>query len=269
MNILAAPPLLAVEVPLLFRVVGSETHLYGSIHALPDGDPHLPAGLWPLIDRAERCVFEINYARIQPAAFAKFEPEDSLARHVSPALFSAASALWSSLELQEDLSRMKAWSAGLTLGMTLVARQGVNFNLGVDRQLFDRAVLNQIPITALEDISALRAFDEAPLDEQIAGLTRVVTQPHRCAEEFYAIHRAWRMGDLAALSEVAADRLKRLPVTFKRLLGGRNRKWLPVILECIRSGEPTFIAVGALHLVGDDGLPALLREHGYEIAPGT
>jgi uncharacterized protein YbaP (TraB family) len=267
MSMLTAPSPPIVEVPLLFRVVGTETYLYGSIHALPNSDPHLPAELWPLIDRAERCIFEIDYARIQPASFAKFGPDDSLARHISPTLFSNASSLWSSLGIQEDLSRMKVWSAGLTLGMTLVARQGVNFGLGVDRQLFDKAVLNLIPITALEDISALRIFDEAPFDEQIAGLTHVITQPERCVEEFYSMHRAWRMGDLAALSEVAADRLKRLPVTFKRLLGGRNRKWLSAILECIRSGEPTFIAVGALHLVGDDSLPALLRKHGYEIPP--
>jgi uncharacterized protein YbaP (TraB family) len=50
------------------------------------------------------------------------------------------------------------------------------------------------------------------------------------------------------------------------LLFERNKKWIPGIEKKIRSG-PAFIAVGAGHLWGKQGVLQLLREHGYHIDP--
>lgn len=50
------------------------------------------------------------------------------------------------------------------------------------------------------------------------------------------------------------------------LLYERNRKWVPVIVQLSRR-QPTFIAVGAGHLWGDQGVIALLRAGGYKVEP--
>ena len=50
------------------------------------------------------------------------------------------------------------------------------------------------------------------------------------------------------------------------LLNNRNRKWIPLIQSAIRV-KPCFIAVGAGHLGGPNGLIALLRKKGYKVAP--
>ena len=49
-------------------------------------------------------------------------------------------------------------------------------------------------------------------------------------------------------------------------LFARNRDWIPKIEEIIRQ-QPSFIAVGALHLAGDEGLITMLRKQGYTIEP--
>lgn len=50
------------------------------------------------------------------------------------------------------------------------------------------------------------------------------------------------------------------------MLYDRNRKWIPVI-EGLAKDRPSFIAVGAAHLVGDQGILSLLAKKGYQIKP--
>jgi uncharacterized protein len=51
-------------------------------------------------------------------------------------------------------------------------------------------------------------------------------------------------------------------VVSERLLGDRNRDWMTEIAGMLARPGTFFIGVGAAHLVGDAGLPALLQEAG-------
>lgn len=50
------------------------------------------------------------------------------------------------------------------------------------------------------------------------------------------------------------------------ILFDRNLAWLQKLLELFRE-QSTFVAVGALHLPGEEGLINLLRQHGYIVTP--
>ena len=50
------------------------------------------------------------------------------------------------------------------------------------------------------------------------------------------------------------------------LLDDRNKNWIPAIEKSIKE-NPSFIAVGAAHLVGKNGLIELLRRQGYKVKP--
>jgi uncharacterized protein YbaP (TraB family) len=50
------------------------------------------------------------------------------------------------------------------------------------------------------------------------------------------------------------------------LLDKRNQNWIPLIEKNITS-KPTFIAFGAGHLGGKNGVVALLRAKGYTLTP--
>ena len=52
------------------------------------------------------------------------------------------------------------------------------------------------------------------------------------------------------------------------LLKDRNEKWVQVIPELMRK-QSQFIAVGALHLPGPDGVISLLQKQGYTVKPVT
>ncbi len=55
--------------------------------------------------------------------------------------------------------------------------------------------------------------------------------------------------------------VRRLPVAI-----GRTKKWLPKIIDMM-ARKPTLVAVSNWHLMGTQGLIALLREKGYEVTP--
>jgi uncharacterized protein len=50
------------------------------------------------------------------------------------------------------------------------------------------------------------------------------------------------------------------------LLNQRNRNWIPIMGEMMLA-QPTFFAVGAGHLGGDQGVVSLLRKAGYTVEP--
>lgn len=50
------------------------------------------------------------------------------------------------------------------------------------------------------------------------------------------------------------------------LIDDRNKKWAKQ-LPAIMKEAPTFIAVGALHLPGENGILNLLKQQGYTVDP--
>ena len=64
------------------------------------------------------------------------------------------------------------------------------------------------------------------------------------------------------LSEEAADQYGDMAV----VLDNRNNKWIAKLAPVLNQGN-AFIAVGALHLPGKEGLISLLSAEGYKLTP--
>jgi uncharacterized protein YbaP (TraB family) len=55
------------------------------------------------------------------------------------------------------------------------------------------------------------------------------------------------------------------PAAYNSLITERNRNWMPQLDACLKRSTPCFVIVGAAHIVGPQGLLALLRQRGYQI----
>jgi len=55
------------------------------------------------------------------------------------------------------------------------------------------------------------------------------------------------------------------PVVYDRLITQRNRRWMRVIERRLDGAGKTVVVVGVGHLVGEAGLPAMLRARGYQV----
>jgi uncharacterized protein YbaP (TraB family) len=76
---------------------------------------------------------------------------------------------------------------------------------------------------------------------------------------------AWRAGDAATVERIVLADLKPEPQLYQRLLAGRNRNWMPTIDALLLRKGHALIVVGAAHLVGADGLIAMLKAKGYTV----
>ena len=76
---------------------------------------------------------------------------------------------------------------------------------------------------------------------------------------------AWKSGDAPAIEAIVLADLRSEPRMYQRLLVERNRNWLPAIEALFARPGRAFVVVGAAHLVGPDGLLAMLRAKAYRV----
>ena len=77
---------------------------------------------------------------------------------------------------------------------------------------------------------------------------------------------AWRNGDQDKMASLALVSMRQeFPDIYQQLLVTRNNNWLPQIESMLNDPGTELVLVGALHLVGKDGVLQRLRERGYHI----
>jgi hypothetical protein len=142
----------------------------------------------------------------------------------------------------------------------------------------DNAILEALgrrPLIGLESFEEqLGIFDDMSPMLQDVMLRDTLLRLDTAVEEIHKMVEAWRRGDEKELEKLGLDGIGEQPGRDefqKVVLTDRNQRWLEIFRWLLDSpefaGETIFAGVGALHLVGDDGLISLLRESGYEAEP--
>jgi uncharacterized protein YbaP (TraB family) len=76
----------------------------------------------------------------------------------------------------------------------------------------------------------------------------------------------WMASDVTGIERDAIDPLKKVsPVYYDRLIVRRNQKWAKVVRGWLRQPGLTVMVVGIGHLIGPDGVPAMLRAGGLQV----
>ncbi len=73
---------------------------------------------------------------------------------------------------------------------------------------------------------------------------------------------AWGSGNVSLEAQRVLWQIKTYPDLYQALDGARNRGWMPRFMEMLESGGPTFVLVGADHLVGPESILVGLTEAG-------
>jgi uncharacterized protein YbaP (TraB family) len=145
-------------------------------------------------------------------------------------------------------------------------KAGFDANLGLDKHFYDRAKQAGRPVQGLETMDyQLSQFDGLGPAVQERMLAETAREIGQTEETFTRMTQAWKSGDPAAVERQIADDLRQEPEMYSRLLLDRNRNWLPKIEALFALPTPSFVVVGAAHLVGPHGLIAMLSDRGYTL----
>ena len=253
--------------PALWEVTGPEGAqgwLFGTIHSLPE------SARWrtPAVDEAFASssllvveVAELGRSDEAGAIFRRLATTPGLpplTQRVPPAERPALAAFLDRAGMDEDaFSETESWGAALILANSVRRSDSGN---GADRALIAEAAR----VEGLESFEEqYAAFDRLPAAEQADLLAGLAADAEGDFEDRRVT--AWLTGDMAALERDSSGGILADPELREALQLSRTRAWAARVGDLLERGERPFVAVGAGHMWGDEGLPALLAARGYAV----
>lgn len=268
----------AAPLPLLWKVSDADNSVYllGSFHLLKKSDYPVSSDIEAALAGSTNVVFEVTPDQLHdPANAPKFMAAAGYgdARTLSTVLPPALHAKLDAILVAQGgsvahLDSYEPWFVNLSMVLGMAQSLGFSPEQGLDQYLMKRASSAGKSIGGLETIDAqLQALDASPMPEQIIGLSDFVDRPQEMPGQLADMHAAWRSGDAERLDALTgAEMREKTPVTYQAMLVDRNDAWMPQLQAMLDgSSQDTLVVVGALHLLGDDGVVEKLRTRGYEV----
>ena len=257
----------------LWQVAGERNTVYllGSIHALRASDYPLAEPIQRAYRHAEALVLEIRLpddGGQEMAAQMAAEAGPGLAEQLGQGQYRQAQKLARKQGVDLDsLSHLDPWLAGLVVMQGALARAGYQPGQGLDAHFQGRAQANGKPILSLETpADQLRLFDDLPREMQGDFLLRALEEAGNLADSLDGLVAAWKAGRVAKVKRLVLAEFRPYPGLYDRLVVQRNRNWLPQIESFLDDRRDYLVVVGAAHMVGEQGLVAMLRRRGHRVS---
>ncbi|MEO6227425.1 MAG: TraB/GumN family protein [Thermomonas sp.] len=268
-----------IKRPLLWKVSDADNNVYllGSFHLLKPDDYPLPAEVDRAFDDAESLLFEVDpremtspETMVSARKYMAYAPGKSLSKVLpKPTLEKLDQLMAAGGGSVQAMEQSEPWAVSLGLIMGVTRALGFKTDLGLDRNLMERAAKAGKPTAGLETVDAqLSALDSVPYAEQAQGLDEFLDDPMKASKQMQDMHAWWRAGDVAKLdSAMRVDMAEKTPISYKTLDVDRNNAWMPQIEQRLTGSkhDDTLVVVGSLHLLGKEGLVEKLRAKGYKV----
>jgi uncharacterized protein len=249
---------------MLWTVKSTALHILGSVHVLPE-EPRFSEAEAMVLNNAKVVAFEANFELAQGTPSGYFRGKRTLDQEVPAALFASTAELWSQLQIDIPLRTVRPWWAAFIIMNKLLGKEGLSHAAGVDRSILKIAKGMKAQLFYLEPVGAGTApFASAPPNEQVECLSQAVLHSKEGIADVWTMTEAWRSRNPTALEAMRDKYLRLMPTAYSAALGGRNRSWLPRLVQLAKGVKPAVAVVGAMHLMGEDGISELLRKAGYQ-----
>ena len=247
------------------------SYVLGTMHTVEPEMLDTLAGMTEALERATVVYGEVDasdMALSSEALACAIAPSDStLQCLLSPAALDSVCRYVSSFgvdgtETLKVLGRMKPAMLDAFLE---VRRSGVSTDVSPDIALQYRARAMGREVRALETAEQqMYMLMSTPIAEQLESLMESVRAPEAAQAASDSLVAAYHRQDLAAIEGLLAREMGQAYA--ERMLYARNRAWAAMLAPEMRRYS-VLVAVGAGHLVGPEGLLALLCKAGYYISP--
>jgi uncharacterized protein YbaP (TraB family) len=268
----AEPPAPQPADPALWRIDGPRGEhgwLFGTIHALDRPALWRSGKVNRAFDDSDRVVVEVANLADKEAlrkTFAGMSRSPGLppvAARVDPALRPRLAELLRAVRAREaNFVGVETWAVALSLARASEAPE--DSANGIDRAVL--AAAGKRPVVELEGaVAQLGLFDALPEAEQRDLLNAVLRDAGAIDNESRDLAQAWRKGDMTTIEAETRKGLLADPELRAALFTGRNKAWTDKLAAMLAQGAHPFIAVGAAHMAGPEGLPAMLEARGYTV----
>lgn len=263
-----APPAEEVK-PALWQVDGprgERAWLLGTIHALPAPVQWRSAKIDAAVGASDLLLLEITGDGAEVGAlFTRLSRSANLppiADRVTPADRPRLAKLLREFGMKEaDLDHTETWAVAMIVSQR--AQGEAKAGYGIDAEV--RRAARGKPVGELEGAAVqLGIFDRLPEQDQrdlLAAVIDEAAQPDRPD----VLGNAWKRGDMDTIERETRTGMMADPELRSALLLQRNHAWSETIARVLAEHRRPLVAVGAGHMAGPDGLPALLAAKGFQV----
>lgn len=270
---LAASPVSAAPALWAVKDADSTIYLFGTVH-VTSADT---AWRTPLYDRAyaeagevwlEADVFtDMEQLRLDMAAEG-LDEEGRLEQRIGKRDFARLVKALKPLGVDAPVARhLEPWFAAVMLLGANMSGSGLQTETGAEQTVTDAAARDQKKVryfeTVGDQVQALATMSEA---SQVGFLRDILAVGKDTPAAVDEMTDAWVAGDEGKLTEeVIAEVKRQSPEMYEALFRRRNLVWLAELEQEMKGSGVDLVTVGAGHLLGEDGLVALLRAKGYSV----
>jgi hypothetical protein len=266
--------------PLLYEVKSDTNTVYllGTVHVGSRQMYPLSPSVEEAFERSSVLVLEADpedqsgvVAAVQRSLYA---PPDRLDNHVSAELLAQLRTVLPKVGLPIEYAQtMKPALLAMTITMMEVGRLGYDPAMGVDMHLARRAKQRGMPLEQLESMDEqMRMLESLSEPTQRAMLTYAVESiaDGSFETELRDMMAAWSAGDEAGLRAAIERESAALPAgpgdELREAMYARRNMTMAARVEAMLARDvPHFVAVGAGHLLEEDGVVELLRKRGFAV----
>lgn len=277
---LALPSAFGADRGALFKVAGHghTMYLFGTMHVGQPGFYPLEPRIAAAVAGASTLALEIDPAE-DPSTMALALQAYGMAAPGAPAEAMSPAfreRLRRTLERSgidsSAVAQFRPWLVATVLAMAEYAAQGYRTDLSVDAHLAQLARNSKVPVLALESpASQMSLFNRLSEKEQLQFLEESIDliESGRQKAEVREIVEAWRTADRRAFEAIAARTAADTSLSGRFvktvLLDERNVVIADKLLALLRRDDRSVAAIGVLHLIGSNSVPALLSARGVTV----
>jgi uncharacterized protein len=277
----AAPPV-GDSAPkhFLWKVTGSKgvVYLLGTIHVAKADFYPLPSIIEDSFEKADMLIEEIDIREPAEAARAErgliedgsYPNSDTITNHLSEVTRSHLATYLKKGDLPEPaIAHMRPWLVSMLVEQHELQRMGFDPSYGLDQHFLEEARQSHKQIGALEDAgSQLKLLSSLSEEFQDRLLLSTLVDIEKSQDVLDFVTLAWQSGDAAALQELITSSVRDYPQLkplMTKLLDDRNTAMTAKVEHFLQTPKSYFVAVGAGHLVGEQGILSQLQRKGFRV----
>ncbi|MFY0594066.1 TraB/GumN family protein [Roseivirga sp.] len=260
---------------LLWEISGNglteKSYLYGTIHIICPDDFFMGNHVKAAFNSTDQLVMELNMSdgselRKAQELMVATEPVDYKGL-LTEGQYQALDAKLTE-RLGVGMSRMGVMKPFAISSILQLMVMDCEEMASYENSFQEMAVTNEMIISGLETATfQMSIFDDIPQEEQIQWIVDYIENQESGQTDWRKMVETYKAQDVEALGNIF-NNFPEFKKYEEELITNRNKNWISKI-ETLTKEKSIFVAVGAAHLGGKNGVIRLLKKAGYKVTPVT
>jgi uncharacterized protein YbaP (TraB family) len=254
---------------LLYRISGNElaidSYLFGTIHTMPKEDFEMPKKVMDALKSSEMIALEIDInlslpEQIELAKMTLLPTGETLKNYMSDTSYLQLKSYcmdtlaWKESKFDKYAHMKPFFFSSVVLQEKIGKQKSFEMEFQKLAKKYDKPLMGlETVMYQMETIDCISIKDQIQFMDDFSNMS-----------EFDVLFNLYEQEDINGLYKMISEETDMLPEFNHWFLDVRNANWIPVIEKQIRQ-QATFIAVGAGHLGGTNGVLELLKKQGYVV----